>query len=156
MAASAGVVLAILLVKDRPSSLAEFFHIEKARAERNLNAQWYAFKASLFPIDRDKSISVYLSGVAFHRQEHALSCEIASLKMALSYYGVDVSETQLISELPVDTPGPRQPGNIWGDPEKGFVGNIDGTMPNSGYGVYEKPIASVAANRSKARCWKIF
>lgn len=138
------VILAILLIKDKPRSFSEFFHIEKAGAVRTVKARWYAIRAYISPIDRDSGLNIYLSGVPFHRQEHSLSCEIASLKMALGYYGVEVSEDDLISQLKVDTPTGRQAGNIWGDPEKGFVGNIDGEMPNSGYGVYEEPIAEVA------------
>ncbi len=87
-----------------------------------------------------------------HYQEHALSCEVASLLMALNYKGVKVTENELIAQLPVSDAGPRQVGNIWGDPNLGFVGNINGTMPNTGYGVYEKPIYDLA---SKYRATKI-
>ena len=79
--------------------------------------------------------------VAFHRQEHSLSCEIATLKMALALYGTEVSETELINALPFD-PTPKG-GGIWGDPNKGFVGDIDGRMLVDGYGVYWDPIAKV-------------
>lgn len=82
--------------------------------------------------------------VPYHRQEHSLSCEIATLKMALDFLGSEVTERQLIDQLPVADPGPRQPGNIWGDPDLGFVGDIDGRIPNGGYGVYETPIVDVA------------
>jgi len=83
--------------------------------------------------------------VPYHRQEHALSCEVAALKMALNYKGVTVTENELIRRLPISDPSPRHPDNTWGDPNLGFVGNIDGTMPNTGYGVYEKPIYDLAA-----------
>lgn len=82
--------------------------------------------------------------VPYHRQEYALSCEIASLLMALKYRGVDVTENQLIQQLPISDAGSRKPDNIWGDPNLGFVGNINGTMPNTGYGVYEQPIYDLA------------
>jgi len=80
--------------------------------------------------------------VTYHRQEHALSCEIAALKMALGSQGVDVSETELINKIAVD-PTPRQK-NLWGDPNLGFVGDIDGKMMGNGYGVYAAPIAELA------------
>ncbi len=73
--------------------------------------------------------------VAFHRQEHSLSCEIAALKMALSAYGLDIPESELISRLPM--------GPMNGDPNEVFIGNIDGRMPSTGYGVYWSPIAKV-------------
>jgi uncharacterized protein YvpB len=84
---------------------------------------------------------VYLLNVPFHRQEHALSCEVASLKMALAGVGLEVSEAELIASLPVD----RTPkiNNTWGDPYNAFMGNIDGRMMSTGYGVYWDPIAKV-------------
>ena len=74
--------------------------------------------------------------VPYHRQEHSLSCEIAALKMALDYYGLKISESDLIKELVFNTKDSRSKNNIWGDPDLGFVGNIDGKIPNGGYGVY--------------------
>jgi len=89
--------------------------------------------------------------VPYHHQEHALSCEVASLLMALNYKGVKVTESELIKELPISDPGPRHQDNTWGDPNLGFVGNIDGTMPNTGYGVYEQPIYDLASKYRQAK-----
>lgn len=89
--------------------------------------------------------------VPFHRQEHALSCEIAALKMALNYHGQMVSENELLRDLPFDTLSSRSPGNVWGDPDKGFVGDIDGKSPNGGYGVYEDPIVNLALRYRDAK-----
>ncbi len=93
----------------------------------------------LHSIGKISGSSVYRLNVPFHRQEHALSCEIASLKMALEAVGVNVSEAELISNLNFDTT-PRQNG-VWGDPYTDFVGDIDGKMMSTGYGVYWDPIA---------------
>jgi uncharacterized protein YvpB len=82
--------------------------------------------------------------VPYHRQERSLSCEVASLLMALKYRGINVTESELIAQLPISDPGPRSKNNIWGDPNLGFVGNINGSMPNTGYGVYEQPIYDLA------------
>ncbi len=85
--------------------------------------------------------------VPFHQQEHALSCEVASLRSALLAVGVDVPEAILLSALPRDTTSREisASGEItWGDPEKGFVGDIDGEAPSTGYGVHALPIAEVA------------
>ena len=84
--------------------------------------------------------------VPYHRQEHSLSCEIASLKMALGYHGISVSESDLIGFLPFDAT-PKSKG-VWGDPYKAFVGDINGKMGITGYGVYWEPIAQVG------RVWK--
>ena len=84
--------------------------------------------------------------VVFDKQDHALSCEAAVLKMALVYHGVSVDESELIDKIGTDTT-PKSIKNsqlIWGDPQKGFVGNIDGKMPSSGYGVYWEPVARAA------------
>lgn len=81
--------------------------------------------------------------VAWHRQQHSLSCEVAALKMVLNFHGVPVSENQLINRLPFDST-PRR-ADRWGDPFAGFVGNINGTMMGSGYGVYWPPIAALAS-----------
>jgi uncharacterized protein YvpB len=89
--------------------------------------------------------------VPYYRQEHALSCEITSLLMTLRYRGVDVTENQLIQQLPISDPGHRNQDNTWGDPEFGFVGNIDGTMPNTGYGVYEQPLYDLTLKYREAR-----
>lgn len=92
-----------------------------------------------------------LLDVPFHRQEHALSCEIATLKMVLNYHGQVVSEGELLKDLPFDTADSRSSGNIWGDPDRGFVGNIDGKVPHGGYGVYEDPIVNLALQYRDAR-----
>jgi uncharacterized protein YvpB len=89
--------------------------------------------------------------VPYHRQEHSLSCEIASLLMALKYRGINIAENELIIQLAVSDFGPRQVGNIWGDPNLGFVGSIDGAVPNTGYGVYEQPIYDLALKYRPAK-----
>lgn len=97
------------------------------------------------------SPEIYQLNVPFYRQEHALSCEIAALRMVLAYYGVKVEEEDLLARLPFDTFGPRDTReNIWGDPDEGFVGNIDGKIPDGGYGVYEGPVQKIAAEFRRA------
>jgi uncharacterized protein YvpB len=64
--------------------------------------------------------------------------------MVLNYYGVPVSESDVISKLAFDPT--RKTRNIWGDPSVGFVGSIDGKMGSTGYGVYNGPVAEVAKN----------
>ncbi|MDP3764133.1 MAG: C39 family peptidase [bacterium] len=89
--------------------------------------------------------------VPFHKQEHSLSCEVATLKMALSFYNVAVTESELIRDLKFETTESRNEFNIWADPDKGFVGNIDGKIPNGGYGVYEQPIIDLALQYRDAK-----
>ncbi len=87
-------------------------------------------------------LSVTKLNVSFHRQEHNLSCEIATLVMALSFRGVNVSEAAIIEAIGVD-PTPKSDG-VWGNPHVAFVGDIDGRQPSTGYGVYWQPIATAA------------
>ena len=85
--------------------------------------------------------------VPLFRQQHALTCEAASLRMALGTIGVNVDEADILSRLSVDpTPRQQQPDAsvVWGDPDVGFVGSFDGVFARDGYGVYERPIADVA------------
>jgi uncharacterized protein YvpB len=83
--------------------------------------------------------------IVFRKQKHALSCEAASLAMALNYRGAKVTEDELLAQLTFDMKGPKTKNNIWGDPEKGFVGSVDGSIFfGTGYGVYEKPVRDVA------------
>ncbi len=89
-------------------------------------------------------------------QKYSLSCEIASLRMALDYKGVKLTEDEIIKEIGFDnTP---KSGNIWGNPHQFFVGNINGKQMVTGYGVYWEPIARAArAFRDAAdfRNWNI-
>lgn len=92
--------------------------------------------------------------VPFHRQEHSLSCEVASLRSALLYKGVSVTESELIKYQPVSYPIEYKNG-VWGDPSKGYVGDIDGSQPRfTGYGVYWKPIAELAKRYRPAESFR--
>ena len=81
------------------------------------------------------------------RQQHALSCEAAALRMALGAVGLNLDESDILDRLARD-PTPRQvlaDGSVvWGDPDVGFVGSFDGVFAQDGYGVYDGPIADVA------------
>ncbi|MFC1687607.1 Ig-like domain-containing protein [Patescibacteria group bacterium] len=79
--------------------------------------------------------------VVFHRQERPLSCEAATLVMALRYKGVNVSESTLIDQIGID-PTPHENG-VWGNPHIAFVGDYYGRQSTTGYGVYWQPIARV-------------
>jgi uncharacterized protein YvpB len=98
-------------------------------------------KTVYYRVVRKPTATVKLA-VPFHRQERSLSCEIATLRMVLNFRGLGVTETELLSRLPFD-PTPKQ-GNIWGDPDRGFVGDINGRMPSTGYGVHWGPINDLA------------
>ncbi|MFH1575890.1 MAG: Ig-like domain-containing protein, partial [Candidatus Nealsonbacteria bacterium] len=74
----------------------------------------------------------------FNFQKYSLSCEVASLKMALSAKGINVSEDQIMTKIGYD-PTPHENG-VWGDPNVAFVGDIDGKICDTGYGVHWGPL----------------
>jgi len=82
-------------------------------------------------------------------QDQALSCEAAALKMALAGRGVNVTEGQIMKLVGYD-PTPHR-GDVWGDPNVAFVGNIAGHQNTTGYGVHWDPIAKAANNWRTAR-----
>jgi uncharacterized protein YvpB len=72
-------------------------------------------------------------------------CEVTSLTMLLNWAGVAVDKVQVADDLPknptsrvIDSSGTI---TYWGDPNKGFVGDITGENP--GFGVYHGPIAAL-------------
>jgi uncharacterized protein YvpB len=96
-------------------------------------------------------VSVTRLAVPFHRQGHKLSCEVATLVMALRYRGLDIGEQPLIDFIGFD-PTPKKNG-VWGDPHRAFVGDINGQQPGTGYGVYWEPIAKAANQYRTARAF---
>ncbi len=81
-------------------------------------------------------------------QDDALSCEAASLKMALNYKGVAVSEDDIMDKIGFDL-SPRQ-GNLWSDPDQLYVGDVSGKICSTGYGVHWQPVARAANNWREA------
>jgi uncharacterized protein YvpB len=84
--------------------------------------------------------------VPYYRQNYYLSCEAAALKMALAFKGVNVSEDNIFSVMGYDYPGAKTADNVWGNPNRGFVGNVMGNGTTTGYGVNWGPIARAANN----------
>ncbi len=85
-------------------------------------------------------------------QQHALSSELSSLRMALAYRGKDIAEDTLLNLVGVDPSAHR--GSIWGDPNEQYVGNVNGKQMWDGYGVHWNPIARVARGYRKAESFE--
>lgn len=81
------------------------------------------------------------------KQKRPLSCEAAALTSALNYLGVEVTEEKIIEQMPFDKTIKSK--NTWGDPDVGFVGDIDGRSILSGYGIYWKPVAKLSSEWKK-------
>jgi uncharacterized protein YvpB len=76
--------------------------------------------------------------------------------MALAYRDVYVDEQELIGLVGFDPVSKSKVEGItiWGNPDKGFVGNIDGRMLVDGYGVYEGPIALAGSGYRKTQAFR--
>lgn len=123
------------------------FHSERMGIIRAYNTLYYFVQNQTAQVsDALNPKNVTQISVPFYRQKHALTCEVAALKMALNYYGINVTEDELIKKIAFATKKAMSKENIWGDPDLGFVGNIDGSIfDGTGYGVYHKPIYDLAA-----------
>lgn len=88
-------------------------------------------------------------------QAYNLNCEATSLAMALQYRKIQVTPQELMPKIGYADPIKKsfQKGKmIWGDPDKGFVGNEKGFLFTStagiaggtGWGVNNGPVAKVA------------
>ena len=79
--------------------------------------------------------SAHVSGIVGHAQTYGLSCESRSAVDWAAFWGVDISEWEFLSRLPVTD-----------NPDKGFVGyynGVWGAIPPASYGVHAKPVASL-------------
>jgi uncharacterized protein YvpB len=116
------------------------------RLERTAMAVLYSVDKGLALVLPQKKEDFSLS-MPYYKQENPLTCEVAALRTVLSYHGVYVSEDELIDKLVFDTRSSMSPDGTWGDPEKGFIGRVNGSIFNrTGFGVYEKPIVDLALN----------
>ncbi len=95
-----------------------------------------------------------IANVPFFKQIHSLSCEAASLQMALGKYNISANQGDILNTMGMDTRAPvfDSSGTLhWGNPYISFVGNVDGyenatSGSMSGYGVYWTPIAAAATH----------
>lgn len=100
-----------------------------------------------FNLNNSSEFTTKILNIKFDKQDYILSCEVATLKMALKYRGLNLTEDQLFSKLPTDKRPPEyeEDGTMrWGDPNLAFVGNRNGKMFIDGYGVHWEPIATLA------------
>ena len=84
-------------------------------------------------------------------QKYRLSCEAASLRMALAAKEVYISEDDIMGEIGYDATPHKN--NVWGDPYSAYVGDINGKICDTGYGVYWEPVAKAANNWIEAEAF---
>lgn len=88
-------------------------------------------------------LEVFKLDVPYFKQEYSRSCEAASLRMVLAYYGIVANDMEILKNFGY-APRPKdKENNIWDDPHEMFVG--DASKDNGeGYGVYGEPVVKAA------------
>jgi uncharacterized protein YvpB len=89
-------------------------------------------------------VQVVKLNVPQYRQSYAMSCELTSLKMVLAYRGIGASEYDIVQRVGYAPRARDTVNNVWDDPNLQFVGDLNGKMDTTGYGVYSGPIAKAA------------
>ncbi len=88
--------------------------------------------------------------VPFYSQLQNLTCEEASLRMALEHAGVVKAEATILNDIGIDLTPSYIDGNgalHWGNPYTSYVGDPNGSeAAMTGYGTYYPTIASVATS----------
>lgn len=90
--------------------------------------------------------------VPSYKQAHMYSCMAVAARNALAFKGVNVSEASVLSAIGYDNTAWSgtwaEGGAIWGDPDSGIVGNVDGKANNIGwgYGSHSGPVAKAIRN----------
>lgn len=131
--------------KDNALTYKEDFYYQALKEEKPFLGKVFSFAGNQLAQIVMPGKEKIFAKVPFKRQEHPITCEVAALRMALNYLGINVTEEELIEELVFDTREPKSYRNIWGDPDNGFVGDVNGSVfLGTGYGVYEKPIFDLA------------
>ncbi|MFY9586333.1 MAG: C39 family peptidase [Actinomycetota bacterium] len=89
--------------------------------------------------------------VRYYHQQYRLSCELAALRMAHNYHdpGHITGDAQVVRVVGIDKRRPRN--GRWGNPNRVFVGYLNGRMMTSGYGVHAAPIARAATVFDRCR-----
>lgn len=83
--------------------------------------------------------------VPYYRQVYAQSCEAASLRMALAYRGIQSSDWDILQKFGYAPRSKDVESNSWDDPQKQFVGDVNGNQgKGTGWGVYAEPVAAAA------------
>jgi uncharacterized protein YvpB len=106
------------------------------------------FGPSVVEARADAEATSRVLDVPVYRQAFPLSCEAASLRMALAYRGVSTDDAAILQLIGSDGREPFYRDGVlrWGDPYTTFVGDVTGSEVSlTGYGTYYPTIAKAAA-----------
>ena len=69
------------------------------------------------------TVPVFKLDVPYYQQQYANSCEAASLRMALAYYGINISDDlEIVKKFGYDPRDKDTINNEWDNPQEMFVG----------------------------------
>jgi uncharacterized protein YvpB len=87
-----------------------------------------------------------LLSMQLYKQVNSKECQVIATQMLLKFKGISKSSSTIFSELPKQTVPCDATNNTWGDPNLGFMGEINGNHDcgggHRGYGIYWEPISS--------------
>jgi len=113
---------------------------------------------SVYGLDSNASFSssfttesqIFSLNVPLYRQTHTFTCNVTAIAMALAYKGRSASEMSVYNGIGKDnTPCTKSGTTItyWGNPNAGYVGDINGGGDCGGYGVHWSPSSSYIASQ---------
>ncbi len=80
--------------------------------------------------------------IIYYKQVFAQSCEAANVRMALNYRGINSTDWTILQRFGYSPKSRDKKNNIWDDPQKQFVGDVNGSQSaDTGWGVYNEPVA---------------
>lgn len=122
--------------------------VENSYKEQVSESEVEFFSSSSFDVSTSTIIAVdslpkiIKLDVPYHQQEYEKSCEAASLRMVLEYYGIKTNDWDILQAIGYNPRGRDFTKNIWDDPTEMFVGYVEKGKP--GYGTYAEPIVKAA------------
>ncbi|MFC1780554.1 Ig-like domain-containing protein [Patescibacteria group bacterium] len=93
---------------------------------------------------------VFTLNVPQYRQTHTFTCNVTAAAMVLSYKGASSSEMGVYNGIAKDNTACTKSGTTityWGNPNTGYVGDINGGGDCGGYGVYWSPVSAYMSSR---------
>jgi len=82
--------------------------------------------------------------VPLYSQQYNYSCNITAATMILAYKGQNFSQSGVFNDPAFPKQNVPRSGNTWGDPDIGFVGDLNGP---DGYGVHWGPISNYLSGK---------
>lgn len=98
-----------------------------------------------FSVSFTTEVRVIQLSVPHFTQQHAATCAVASLRMALAYRGVSTDEMTIVTKMGYKPTVLDRGTNTWDSPHTMFVGTVDGSIAaGTAAGADVEPVATVA------------